>query len=351
VRLEPSFYQLYRRSRYSSVLWKGDGNIGGGQNRAEVFAVAALGFAFRHEPKFLDFFLRKVCQMPGVATPSGCEIRCQDGNQSDLAIVWPAQRVIVVEAKINADLQPHQNPTTDAFQAPPNGYGFQITQKYPSERERFYIVLAKEVVGTPKGESKCSNPQFIGFRRWGELEDMTDASALITDFLDSMGLLGIPELQLRSFKRMRLEHTTESAANMFCILEGLANRYKLAGKDRWDVQSKNGEAHFVGIKIREGGLFEELSNCVGSGNGTVGWFGYEAPAEAQPRISVWFYPQDQQSLLATQRFVTDRLGSVSFQSSDFAFCVSRDAASGLDDVSWLQNVIEKLRDRNRPVMP
>ncbi len=345
MHLQPSFYQLYRRSRFSAVLGESDGSTGGGQNRAEVFAVAALGFAFHHEPAFLNYFLREICRLPVAVTVSGCEIRCQDGNQSDLAIVWPAQRVIVVEAKINAALQPHQNPTMDEFQAAPGGYGFQIKEKYPNERERFYIVLAKDVVAIPRGTCKSSDPQFMGFRRWGELEDMKDQSALITDFLDSMGLLGIPELQLRSFKKMKLEQTTESAANMFCILEGLANRYKLARKDRWDVQSKAGEGHFVGVKISSGGVFHKLSSCVGPAIQTIGWFGYEAPADAIPRISVWFYPEDQQAFLATERFVAGRLGRVSLQKSDFAFCVSRDPASSLDDVTWFQDILEKLRDR------
>lgn len=346
MRTEPSFFQLYRRSRYASALPERQGRAGGGQNCTEVFAVAALGFAFRHEPKFLNYFLSKVCGLPDAVTADGCEIRCQDGNQSDLAIVWPAQRVIVVEAKINADLQPHQNPTMDAFQAAPDGYGFQIGEKYPNEHERLYVVLAKDVSAIPRGEHTCANPQFIGFRQWGELEGMRDQPPLITDFLDSMGLLGIPELQLRSFRNMQLEQATESAAKMFCLLEGVANRYKLTQKDRWDVQSKADEGYFVGVKVSAGGMFQELTRCVGASNQTIGWFGYEAPAGAQPRISVWFYPQTQQALVATQRFVASRLGPASFQNSEFAFFVSRDVASRLDDVGWLQSVLEKLRDRD-----
>ena len=343
------FYQLYRRSRYSSPEIDTGTPAGSRHQQSEVFAVAALGFVLRYEPKFLDYFLREVCHIPKVASAQRYEIRCQDGNQSDLAIVNPGQQVIVVEAKIQAFLESHQNPTLPEFHLAPKGYGVQINANYPNEPERFYLVLGKELSSIQRGNAKCFSPEFLGFKQWGELEGMKDQSGLIGDFLDCLGHLGIPELQLRSFKSMKLQQSTEAAATIFSLLDGLAKHFKLAARnDRWDVQADS-KGKFIGISIPPGGVFGELSKCVGSTAQKIGWFGYESPLNGEPRITVWFYPENKSAQAKTERYVSQRLFPDRPQTREdhyegFPFYVSRPPDSPKEDVPWFLDVLTKLAD-------
>jgi hypothetical protein len=342
----PFLYQLYRRSRYASV--ETDAGTPGSRhhNQSEVFAVAALGFVLRHEPRFLDHFLHKVCGLDK-RPPGECEIRCQDGNQSDLAIVWPGHSVVVVEAKIGAELQPHQNPSMTEFHAAPSGYGVQIQVKYPDEKDRYYLVLARDVSAILRGDCRNSSPKFRGFLQWGELAGMAAQPDVVTDFLDSLGALGIPELQLRSFSNMRLEKNTGSAADIFTLLDGLAKSFNITGrKGRLDVQVSP-EVKFVGVNIPPGGKFAELSQCVGPSAETIGWFGYESPHDGEPRITVWFNPENQRAGERAKKFVSTKLPAEKLHERDLSFYVTRNADSKLDDITWFQDILGKLSDVGR----
>jgi hypothetical protein len=312
-------------------------------NQSEVFAVAALGFALRHEPRFLRFFLKDVCSIPNVAAASEYEIRCQDGHKSDLAIIRPGKQVVVVETKINAALQPKQNPTLDAFRAK-SGYGFQIVRDYKRERARFYVVLAKDVSSIQDGGCKSEMPRFKDFLQWGALATMHNEPPLVEDLLTSLGWLGVSELHLRSFKNMKLKTSTQSAAKMFKLLEGLAHQFKLDGrKDLWAVNDP-ADGEYIGMNIPSGGKFTKLSRQIGKSVKTIGWFGYETPAPGNPRITVWLYSTES-TQRDTEQFVKELGLPASKLPNDFAVCIAREPGSEQDDATWFQNVLDKLSDK------
>ncbi|MEO7679002.1 MAG: hypothetical protein ABIV39_19790 [Verrucomicrobiota bacterium] len=342
---EPSFYQLFRRSRYTRTAMDAGTPGSEGRNQTEVFAVAALGFLLRHDPKFFEFFLCTVCGMSDI--PVGkYKIICQDGHKSDLAIVWSGKRVIVIETKIGAMLDDHQNPTLPQFLSAPNGYGLQINRNYKTEGERYYVVLSKDAAINQA--SRCSAPKFLGFRQWGGLGKMANPSELVSDFLDSLGCLGIPELQLRSLKSMmNLQDGTASAARIFTLLEGLSKYFQLSYRKRkeeeekWDVQINADRQHF-GINIPSQGRFKQWSQCVGSSAKTIGWFGYESAMNEKPRLSIWFYPE-KGTLKKVEEFVFSRLGKKCTLHDDVCY-ISRSPESTVDDVTWFESYLDKLAD-------
>ena len=340
---KPSFYQLFRRSRYSATeaVAQTPGRLN--REQKEVFAVAALGFTLRHDRDFLTHFLERVCGLQ-VADTDKCEIRCQDGHMSDLAIVWKGKRVIVVEVKIDADLEKKQNPTTPEFYAEPDGYGVQIKEGYPREKERFYMVLAKEVPGPTRYKShRGSLPKFLGFYRWGELQSMVSQTRLVTDLLDSLGHLGIPELHLRSFMKKKLGAETRPAAEMFKLLEGLADYFRIPrGKNRWDVDDSDVGSYF-GVNIPSDGRFKKLSQKVGKSEKIIGWFGYELRNE-KPLLSVWFYPGDEKRKRLSEKFVarTTQLRVARLPDSGHAFYITPTDGTETYDTPWFKNVLGRL---------
>ena len=340
---EPSFYQLFRRSRYSAMEPAVPAERRSNHEQKEVFAVAALAFTLRHEQDFLTHLLEKVCGLQ-VEDAEKCDIRCQDGHKSDLAIVWPGQRVIVVEAKIGASLKAKQNPMNSAFYAKPDGYGFQIKCDYQEEKEKFYVVLAKDVPASPHtGGTKGQSPTFLGFHQWGELEIEGSQSELVSDLLDSLGCLGIPELHLRSFMKKELGAQTQSAVEMFKLLEGLADYFRIPrGKSRWEIDDPEGVSYF-GVKIPFGGRFKKLSQKVGKSEKIIGWFGYES-RNGKPLLSVWFYPGDEKQKQLAEKFVAraTQLPVATLPDSGRAFYITPAASTEKGDVIWFQDFLDRL---------
>lgn len=345
----PSFHHLYGRSRYSVADVDASTAGSTGHNQSEVFAVAALGFALHHERKFLAHFLRKVCHFSDFDATGKYEILCQDGHKSDLAIRLPGKRVIVVEAKIDAPLTEIQNPTLPGFRDSPTGYGVQIKKAYHDENDRYYLVLLRDLDAIAMGTSKTEDPKFLGFHQWGELEGMANEPAVVTDLLDSLGNLGIPELHLRHFKNMKRQNSTKKAAEIFSLLSTLARAFKIGGgTSRWEVSA---ELQYMGINIPPGGRFTQLSKRVGSSVANIGWFGYEHPPGGKPRTTVWFYPENRASKKNTQDYVRQKVNRNDFKEDGNTFYIDRPDEPKLDDQKWFRDVLAKLADKLRQPAP
>src|SRR5580658_3789535 len=107
--LDPSFYRLYRRSRYSRS--EDNQDTGSKQHQKEMFAVAAVALVLEHDEEFRDHFFDKICGftvLPGQPRP---RIEVQPHDHSDLAIKDDANSsVFIVEFKVGAELKPYQDP-------------------------------------------------------------------------------------------------------------------------------------------------------------------------------------------------------------------------------------------------
>ena len=138
---EPSFSYLYRRSRY----FRDDNETSGSrQNRREVFAVAAVAFTLKHDPRFCRHFFRVVCGFPDWPDQPPPKIELQPHDHSDLAIKDSLNAsLVIVEFKMGANLEEKQNPKYQKVFFGAGGYGNLILDEhdYRDFSRKTYIVL------------------------------------------------------------------------------------------------------------------------------------------------------------------------------------------------------------------
>jgi len=119
----PSFFHLYQRG---CCCREGKPNVGQRQNQRELFAVAALAFTLKHSEQFRRYFLCEICGIQTGWSNPALQIRLQPENYADLALIIPELGSVgVIEAKIDAPLEDHQNQNKDEFWEE-GGYGRQI---------------------------------------------------------------------------------------------------------------------------------------------------------------------------------------------------------------------------------
>src|SRR5437870_5446642 len=111
--MKPSLFVLFKRGRYfrlPSLTDEESGEVTRIRSEAERFTAAAVGFCMTHNSAFRRFFLRKVCGLE--VMPRGkCEIEIEPESWADLLIRFGNRHVCVIEFKLGAPLQPHQDPT------------------------------------------------------------------------------------------------------------------------------------------------------------------------------------------------------------------------------------------------
>src|SRR5437763_8967831 len=129
--MKPSLFSLFKRGRYfrlpsTDVAESSDADRV--HREVERFVAAAIGFCMQHNNAFKRFFLLEVCGI----TPKGKRITIdvEPQNWADLMIVVGRLRC-VVEFKIGASLQRHQNPAEEEqFWAGPSGYGYRMEDAF-----------------------------------------------------------------------------------------------------------------------------------------------------------------------------------------------------------------------------
>jgi hypothetical protein len=83
---QPSFYQLFRRSKYSRE--ESDEAPATGRNRRELFSVAALAFVLKHDEAFRAHFLRTICEHQKPFRANAFVVECEEEHCTDLVITW-----------------------------------------------------------------------------------------------------------------------------------------------------------------------------------------------------------------------------------------------------------------------
>jgi len=97
------------------------------------------------------------------------------------------------------------------------------------------------------------------------------------------------------------------------------------------------ETSCIGINIPSGGRFEQLTRhlCASATKRCIGWFGYESPSAEPPRLSIWFYPEDESAKDPAMKYVEQvtRHRASGYPDSGLGFYITPNATSELDDVS------------------
>ncbi len=321
--LEPSFYSLYRRGRYSRS--DEDETMGSRQARRELFAVAAVAFVLKHDEEFRVHFLNEICGRTASATPPIPGIEVQPHEHSDLAIKDEANSsLFIIEFKVGAELQKKQNPKHEAAFFGSGGYGRLILEEKDYQRfgRKTYVVLDEGEAfddGTRQGLNWRS-------RTWTELvRETTLSEGLWGDLLDSLGELGVAAFQFQKLRNMNNAQYTRQAVAMHQTLLAVATTLKLRGSGGEDI------------------------NWVQAKGDSMGWFGYQSGPGHCER-AVWFYCGSDDAAKHTLQFMRERLGRL-YDRLDSkgteVFCQSEGQA-GFGDAEWFQSVFNALADKNPP---
>ncbi len=349
MNLRPSFYALYRRSRYGRIA--DNDTTGSQQDRRELFAVAAVAFALRYDKEFRVHFLRCVCGSTDAADDTILEIEVQPHDHSDLAIKIEARHaLIVVEFKVGADLQDKQNPGHEKAFFGNGGYGKLILEEgaYKAFLNKTYVVI-DEYRTFGDGERRrleCKS------RSWNDIApDGGTPRALWADLLDSLGELGVAAFQFHKLKNMHNAQHTKQAVAMHQTLSLIASRLKFGGSGGEDINLE-GEDAWYGRNIPNRRLlgFIDLEIRVKANGNIMGWFGYQSGPGYCER-AVWFYCGSEERAQITYAFLRERLaggppGRAGVKGTDAWYQFDGYAASG--DAEWFHAVFRALADKKQP---
>ncbi len=343
---EPSFYALFRRSRYIRSEEE-DQASNSRQNRKENYAVAAVAFALKHDEKLLRHFLETVC---GISMQHGHvpTLEVQRFDHSDLVIkdgagLWLA----VVEFKIDAGVDDKQHPDSPAF-LDADGYGTLIPDEleYRSFGQKHYIVLddATTFADGPRNclECKC--------RSWADLASATGSEVgLWADLLTSLGDLGVAAFQFRKLKNMNNAIHTRQAVAMHRTLSALASKLKFGASGSLDIDMEGDEAWY-GRNIPLDRLLKHIYLRVNAGTKSIGWFGYQAGLDHM-ELAVRFCCESNEAADRMENYVRSMLqngpaGRFERDGTAVAFLSNVNPSPG--DAEWFESVFKALEDKNAP---
>src|SRR5205823_1098661 len=114
--VKPSLFTLFKRGRYFRLPPPNgdeDADIVRARREAERFTAAAVGFCMSHNARFAKFFLSKVCRVR-VRPRTRISVEVEPESWADL-LIHVGRSVCVVEFKLGAPLQSHQDPSKRDF--------------------------------------------------------------------------------------------------------------------------------------------------------------------------------------------------------------------------------------------
>src|SRR5437016_8767186 len=193
----------------------------------ERFAVGMIGFALEHDSKFRAHFLERVCGLNDLPRTNGWEILVEPENWGDLVLKHRAtDSFIVAEFKIGAELEEHQNPSSERFFLPARngeraGYGWEIAQI--AEREKRWhlkYVTVENSASWDKARSVTLDLVCVP-KEWRNLlrEGVSEKESTIEgNVYDCLANFGINTFIARKMNHMKL---AEDATKPLAILIGV----------------------------------------------------------------------------------------------------------------------------------
>jgi len=331
---DSSFAELYRRSRYFSRPRPGEEADKNEMRRLEEFATAALGFVLRHDKAFRNEFLKKICGLTNLAGDD-FEVKIQSDHVAgsgkfDLVLV-SKRCVVVVEAKVWAGLDCHQNPNEDFLERRSRngkaGYGCQMLDKWGAKIEKLVYLVLK-----PGAENCAKQNQRIETRfvRWCELDGLSSSSLLVS-FIEWLGHLRIEGLMKYNFENIKLAEATQKALKVHSLLEGV--RCESGLKTGKVIYSSDGQWIGCGILAKSHEL-ANLQKFANPASRELGWFGYVSDENGTSKLSVWFYAESTEK---ASQMMKEYSGAILNQESNELIWYQ--PSSSESDFEWL---VEKL---------
>ena len=302
---DPSFAQLFRRSRYTRFGPSREDEQN--QQRLEIFAVAAVGFVLRHDVQFKKNFLKKFAGIKEDAEKYKWSL--QDAHCADLTLKSDDKRILVVfEFKVWAPLEEHQNPwheygarKLDDNASPfwskakdgKNGYGYELGKKYGRFTTIYYIVVQQnDRQRDEKACEKFGKTFWLKSRSWKSLLDPNPG--LEDDLVRSLGELGIEELEDWRMKEIKVKN--EDLEALFKGTDAMELLWHIAKK--LNLRNARNDLIKFCTKRSHGGLRqlcillpEEKMNMQAGirANFKTAEYGYYSENNQPFRAGVWFY--------------------------------------------------------------
>ncbi len=356
---------LFRRSGYAASRHDDDQSEKILFGQRERFAVAAIAFCACHDQTFRRRYIETICdKLPGVNVGLYVDtmtVEVEPHAWSDL-LLTNEKAVVVVEHKIGASLQPHQDPDQEdrflSAKGKPVGYGARMMAHHPS-KYLGYVVLGKEFGTRTVGDRiHCSSVPWQGI-----LPQSGKETPLEGDLFDCLGSFGVSSFNLRHIRHeiMNKAFVKEAAgsARLFEVLHEVCTTAGLKpGKISYgnDTLYSPGEFCF-GLPFQKGRSDSlatkqgRLSKLVSPTGKDIGWFGYEKyvapdwqpqPGEEGGITTVLLYCGDKkarQKTVAKSKPFDVRLSA---DPGSFVVRLVKPAKASQGDREWFLNVFETL---------
>ena len=228
-----TFTTLFERSRYSSQgpRFGIDDELREKRNKQqERFAVGMIGFTLGHDDKFKAHFLESVCGLKDVPRAGCWEVLVEPESWGDLVLKHrDSSSLVVVEFKIGANLEEHQNPSTERFFLATRtgeraGYGWEIAQFAAREkwRQLRYVTVENKASWSRvrKGvhNLECVHAEWRQFLR----EDVSKESTLEADVYNCLTRFEVTIFVARIMKDKKLAN---EATQPLAVLIGVLAKF------------------------------------------------------------------------------------------------------------------------------
>jgi hypothetical protein len=224
--MRPSFFSLFKRGKYfhAAPLPSNDEKlirVRGNTREAERFAAAAIAFAWQHHSPLREHIWRTICHFPGdPPLSSKATIAIEPHDWADLLIVNPVKDgrfVYVIECKIGAPVDKHQDPTRRAFGSS-GGYGRFLTESDSRIGTKFRFVIFGLSDQLDPNKKPWALPLKVEQRAWDNFAVQFPTTAFARDLALSLGKLGVRAFSASETKTMKVNTSRQDIGNVIRTL-------------------------------------------------------------------------------------------------------------------------------------
>ena len=276
-----------------------------------------------HNPGFARFFLNKVCKVT-VPPRTKISVEVEPESWADL-LIHVGRSVCVVEFKLGAPLQPHQDPSKRAFWEN-SGYGTKFDVAYPLNRKLFVVLGHRGLILAPtKANWDFHHAGWESLAK--DFESEFKGNRLLRDLQDCLA-----QFQIWEFTSMRARRVIVSPRDVIHgsfaweILEQAYLNPRLnfsRGVSAYRLDSSLGEkgVWYFGLEIQASASKPLRALLRPLRGGATIWFGFESQRRFQVRETIWLYCERE----AIADSITHALRP---SSSDYARVIRRDDEKG-----------------------
>jgi hypothetical protein len=347
MNVDSSFFRLFRQSRYARGIDTEEAPPG--QNRLELFAVAAVSFVIKHDVKFASQFLNRVAGVRLQDLGHHFQITPQAAACADLLIRdTTSDKHSIVEFKVHSRTDKKQSPATPVFVSA-RGYCAQMKKRFPNLNGEglTYTVLSKqtEFDDTIVGGICCRA------RTWNELiPENRKETKLVADLLNSLGNFGISVLRLRNIRSMKNSNDAQGAVEIYELLQSILTEFRPSGMEI----GSDAAYRWCGMPlVPRKNQFRNLRKWLGHQWNQIGWIGYEVPKTSKkPYLSLWLYfePKKVRNRDQSIKILKKKLSGKDLGRSDMDcdLIVSEPADRVTNEKEWFAEILQIVLENSVP---